>query len=206
MELGSNIFLEQMSAYMQRVDEQGILSKFLSCFGYDWESFIKPLIEDQTSIHNPEESVDLLGQIMNLPEEELRISNTKFLRLIGKDLGSPIDVMSMPEEDQTMYQPGDNENYPDLYRKILTLIVALYKWRGTALAIKYWGYLLDLDLEVVTLDYSKVKYDSGFNYDQSINTSEITSESIKFDMGTCDQCTKFYIKVNNAIYTGKKYV
>ena len=205
MEIGNNIFLNQMSAYMQRVDESGILSKFLSNFGYDWTTFIKPLIENQTDIHNPIKSEDLLGQIMGLSPQELAYSNAKFLTLIGKDYGSPIDVMSMPTDSESMYEPGQPEKFPDMYRKILTFIVSLYKMRGTALAIKYWGYILDLDLDVVTIDRPQVAYDLGFTYDQVINTSEITKETIGYDMGTCEQCTQFYLRVNNSIYSGTKY-
>lgn len=206
MEIGNRIFIEQMSAYMIKADESGILTKFLSCFGYDWGTFLKPLIEDQTSIHNPEESEDLLSQIMGLSENELLISNTKFLKLIGYDIGSPIDVTKTPNPNETMYNPtGGNEEYPGIYRKILTLIISLYKWRGTALAIKFWGYIIGFDVELVTIKRPKVSYDMGFTYDSDINTSEVTKEVISYDMGTCESCTQFYIRVNNSIYSGKKY-
>ena len=202
MEIGSNIFLNQMSAYMQKVDESGILSKFLSCFGYDWETFIKPLIEEQTDIHNPEKSKDLLGEIMGLPDSYLDVSNTKFLTLIGKGLGSPIDVTEMPAGSDSFIQPGP-DNYPILYRKLLIFTISLYKWRGTALALKYWGYLIGMDLDVVVLTTPDIKYDVGISYDSKIQTSEITEITPTYDRGICEQCSQFYIRVNNAIYSGR---
>ena len=204
MEIGNDIFIKQMSAYMQRVDESGILSRFLSCFGYDWTTFIKPLIEQQTDIHNPYKSKDLLGEIMGMSPEELQYSNNKFLTLIGNDLGSPIDITPMPTGDESMVQTGPDK-YPDIYKKILIFIVSLYKMRGTALAIKYWGYLLGLDIDVVIINRPRVMYDSGFNYDEIINTSEITQEKISYDMNICESCTQFYLRTNHAIYTGQKF-
>lgn len=198
MELGNNAIWDQLSNYFKRNDKDGILERFLSLYGYDWNNILIPLIEGNTDIINPLKSKDLATNLINsiyyTSNNQLIEDNEKFLLHIGFGLNNPVDIV----KDNSFIGPGQNQ-YPQFYRKLLTFIISLYKFRGTALAIKYWGYILGLDLEVLVLEKYIVRYDSGFNYDDIIKTSELTSRGLLYDLG-CNQCVEFMIIAKNSIF------
>ena len=198
MELGNNAIWDQLSNYFKRNDKDGILKRFLSLYGYDWNNILIPLIENNTDIVNPTKSIDLATKLINsiyyTSDDQLIEDNEKFLLSIGFGLNNPIDIV----KDDSFTGTAQNQ-YPQFYRKLLTFIISLYKFRGTALSIKYWGYILGLELEVLVLEKHIVRYDSGFNYDDILKTSELTSKELLYDLG-CNQCVEFIVIVKNSVF------
>lgn len=179
-----NIFFEKLPEYFKVNDTykdaegKGILERFLSIFGVDLDEITLPLLENTTDILNPEKSVDLLNQILNPTGAD----NGKFLNHIAYGLNNPIDVL--PDEAQ--------------YRKLLSFVITLYKLRGTKLAIRYWGYLIGIPLEVVEINTPRLRCDDGYQYDSNIITSESTIDPARYD-SACLPCSEYFIIVENSI-------
>lgn len=179
-----NVFFDKLSLYFKQVDSykdidgKGLFERFLAIFGDDIDGILLPLLEDITSIINPAQSEDLLNYLMGLDP-----NNGKFLNHIAYTLNNPPDIVD-----------------EGTFRKLLTYVLSLYKIRGTKRAIRYWGYLLGLDLQVVEIDSPVIKADSGYKYDSELITSEVSKEIPKYD-SNCTTCSNYYIVVEGTIKT-----
>lgn len=178
-----NILFNKLSSYFKEndsyvVDGEGLFERYLSIYGYDIDTVLLPLLESTTDILNPILSEDLLNQILDPGNED----NEKFLDNIAYTLNYPIDVV--PDVDQ--------------YRRLLTIILTLYKWRGTKYAIEYWGNIIGIPLEVLEIDNAEAKYDSDFKYDEIVQTSPLTNDSLKYD-SSCDSCSEYLILARGTI-------
>ena len=180
-----NILFDKLSSYFKEndsyiVDGEGLFERYLSIFGYDIDTVLLPLLESTTDILNPLTSEDLLNKILEPGSGD----DEKFLDSIAYTLNYPIDVV--PDVDQ--------------YRRLLTIILTLYKWRGTKYAIEYWGNVIGIPLEVLEIDNIEAKYDSGFKFDDIIQTSPLTTDPPKYD-SSCAPCSEYLILAKGTIQT-----
>lgn len=176
-----NFFFNKLPLYFKQEDtykdnnNEGILERYLSIFGEDFDEVLLPMIADYTVIVDPLESYDVQASILDPGNAD----DEKFLNHIAYTLGNPPDLT------------GD-----DFYRKLLSIMVSLYKIKGTIPAYNIWLNIIGLQASVlVEVPPVELTYDSGFNYD-SLITTEVTAEAGTYDT-SCPTCSDYALVIED---------
>lgn len=187
-----NFLWETLPGYMYQTDTykdhngKGIFQRYLSILEDDVNEVIIPLLENEGVISNPLYSFDVLNSLIGgLGEDD------KFLNLIAYTLSNPIhrDIYKVNNEDR---DEEDIQKEIGYYRNLLSFSLSLWKIKGTALALKSYGNILGLELEVIENSVLGAVYDE-VTYDQEY--SDITGSYIITYDSECQICSSYTVVV-----------
>jgi hypothetical protein len=98
------------------------------------------------------------------------ITDSKFLNLIAYQLGSPTDIFS----DES------------LYRRFLSIIIQIYKVKGTSIAYDLIFGLLGWNVQLIIIYPQDIVYDDDHKYDEE--------EPVLYD-DVCGTCVEYYLLI-----------
>lgn len=131
-----------------------------------------PLVSSVSLITDPNTTKDISGDILNSPD----IDDYKYLTDIAHALGRP------------PYLQDD-----ELYRKMLTYVLSLYKIKGTIPAYHAWANLLGLKFQILELAEAEAYYDTGLRYDTPV-ISIGSVAPLTYDLN-CSPCIEYVVIV-----------